>query len=85
MAGRPLHALLLPPAAGAGRLLDALAAALDGSGPAILPLDPALPPARVTDLLHAFTPATVETQDGAIRWRPDDARRGRAGRRGGSA
>jgi O-succinylbenzoic acid--CoA ligase len=74
MAGRPLHALLLPPAAGAGRLLDALAAALDGSGPAILPLDPALPPARVTDLLHAFTPATVETQDGAIRWRPDDAR-----------
>ena len=74
MAGRPLHALLLPPAAGAGRLLDALAAALDGSGPAILPLDPALPPARVTDLLHAFTPATVETQDGARRWRPDDAR-----------
>ena len=74
MSGRPLHALLLPPAAGAGRLLDALAAALDGSGPAILPLDPALPPALVTDLLHAFTPATVETQDGAIRWRPDDDR-----------
>ena len=65
MAGRPLHALLLPPAAGAGRLLDALAAALDGSGPAILPLDPGLPSARVTDLLHAFTPATVETLDGA--------------------
>jgi O-succinylbenzoic acid--CoA ligase len=74
MSGRPLHALLLPPAAGAGRLLDALAAALDGSGPAILPLDPSLPPARVTDLLHAFTPATVETEDGAIRWRPDDDR-----------
>ncbi len=74
MSGRPLHAFLLPPAAGAGRLLDALAAALDGTGPAILPLDPALPQARVTDLLHAFTPATVETQDGAIRWRPDDDR-----------
>jgi len=74
MAGRPLHALLLPPAAGAGRLLDALAAALDGSGPAILPLDPGLPPARVADLLHAFTPATVETEEGAIRWRPDDSR-----------
>src|SRR5215813_14540978 len=73
MAGRPLHALLLPPAAGAGRLLDALAAALDGSGPAILPLDPGLPPARVADLLHAFTPATVETPEGAIRWRPDPA------------
>lgn len=74
MSGRPLHALLLPPAAGAGRLLDALAAALDGSGPAILPLDPALPPARVADLLHAFTPATVETQDGTERWHPDDGR-----------
>jgi o-succinylbenzoate---CoA ligase len=74
MAGRPLHALLLPPAAGAGRLLDALAAALDGSGPAILPLDPGLPSARVTDLLHAFTPATVETLDAEIRWRPNDSR-----------
>src|SRR5215470_5176818 len=71
MAGRPLHALLLPPVAGAGRLLDALAAALDGSGPAILPLDPGLPSARVADLLHAFTPATVETLDGTERWRPD--------------
>jgi o-succinylbenzoate---CoA ligase len=74
MSGRPLHALLLPPAAGAGRLLEALAAALDGTGPAILPLDPALPPARVADLLDAFTPATVETQDGARRWRPGDSR-----------
>jgi len=74
MAARPLHALLLPPAAGAGRLLDALAAALDGTGPAILPLDPGLPEAQVADLLHAFTPATVETQDGEIRWRPDAAR-----------
>jgi len=74
MAGRPLHALLLPPAAGAGRLLDALAAALDGSGPAILPLNPGLPPDRVADLLHAFTPATVETLDDAERWRPDDSR-----------
>ena len=74
MSGRPLHALLLPPAAGAGRLLEALAAALDGTGPAILPLDPALPQARVADLLHAFTPATVETQDGALRWRPDTSR-----------
>jgi len=73
MAGRPLHALLLPPAAGAGRLLDALAAALDGTGPAILPLDPRLPPARVTDLLHAFSPTAVETPEGAERWRPTTA------------
>ena len=70
MSGRPLHALLLPPAAGAGRLLGALAAALDGTGPAILPLDPGLPPARVTDLLQAFSPTVVETEEGAVRWRP---------------
>jgi O-succinylbenzoic acid--CoA ligase len=73
MAGRPLHALLLPPAAGASRLLDALAAALDGTGPAILPLDPRLPRARVTDLLHAFSPAALETPEGAERWRPTTA------------
>jgi o-succinylbenzoate---CoA ligase len=79
MAGRRLHALLLPPAAGGGRLLAALAAALDGSGPAILPLDPRLPPARVADLLHAFTPDTLETSDAELRWRPDDARPGAAG------
>jgi O-succinylbenzoic acid--CoA ligase len=79
MTGRPLHALLLPPAAGAGRLLDALAAALDGTGPAILPLDPSLPQARVADLLHAFTPATVETQDAEIRWRPDPSHQGAPG------
>ena len=36
---RPLHAVLLAPGTGAGRLMEALAAALDGSGPAILPLD----------------------------------------------
>src|SRR5580658_3870854 len=33
---RPLHAVLLPAASGAGRLMDLLAAALDGTGPAIL-------------------------------------------------
>jgi len=68
--GRPLHALLLPPAASTGRLMDALAAALDGSGPAILPLDPHLPRARVTALLEAFAPAAVETPAGTSRWRP---------------
>ena len=79
MAGRPLHALLLPPAAGAGRLLEALAAALDGTGPAILPLDLRLPPARVADLLHAFTPEAVEKPEGAIRWRPTAPVRAPAG------
>jgi o-succinylbenzoate---CoA ligase len=55
---------MLPPAAAAGPFLDAVAAALDGSGPAILPLDPALPAARLRDLLDAFAPAALTTIDG---------------------
>jgi O-succinylbenzoic acid--CoA ligase len=51
-------------------MLDALASALDGSGPAILPLDPRLPGARVAALLEAFAPAAVETPGGTRRWRP---------------
>ncbi len=68
MADRPLHALLLPPSAAAARLLPALSAALDGTGPAILPLDPGLPPARLAALLEAFAPAVVHTADGSHRW-----------------
>jgi o-succinylbenzoate---CoA ligase len=76
---RPLHAVLLPPAQGGGRLLEALAAALDGSGPAILPLDPSLPRARLVELITAFAPATIETTE-------DAQRTARAGRgRHGSA
>jgi O-succinylbenzoic acid--CoA ligase len=60
---RPLHALLLPPSAG-GQLLAALAAALDGTGPAILPLDPGLPQARLAAMLDAFAPDAVVTPDG---------------------
>jgi O-succinylbenzoic acid--CoA ligase len=67
---RPLHAVLLPPASGAGRLMDLLAAALDGSGPAILPVDPGLPPARVAALLDALAPATIETTQGTERLPP---------------
>jgi len=58
---RPLHAVLLPPATGGGRLMETLAAALDGSGPAILPLDPSLPRARLDELIEAFSPASIET------------------------
>jgi o-succinylbenzoate---CoA ligase len=64
---RPLHAVLLPPASGTGRLMDLLAAALDGSGPAILPVDPGLPPARLAGLLDALAPATIETTQGTQR------------------
>lgn len=58
---RPLHAVLVTPRAGRGRLLEALAAALDGSGPAILPLDASLPRARLAEIISAFAPAAVLT------------------------
>ena len=72
---RPLHAVLFPPESfsakpGGGRLLDALAAALDGSGPAILPLDPGLPRSRLDELLAAFAPAAIETSQGLHRLAP---------------
>ena len=38
-----MHAVVLPRAEAGGRLLERLAAALDGSGPAILPLEDDLP------------------------------------------
>jgi O-succinylbenzoic acid--CoA ligase len=64
---RPLHAVLLPPEPGGGRLLDLLSAALDGTGPAILPLDPALPRRRLAELLGVFAPSAIETPDGTER------------------
>ena len=70
MTSRPLHAVLLPASAAGGRMLEALASALDGTGPAILPLDPGLPRERLDSLIDAFAPATVETQDGTTRLGP---------------
>jgi O-succinylbenzoic acid--CoA ligase len=67
MTSRPLHAVLLPAAEGADRLTEALSAALDGTGPAILPVDPRLPAERVAALLQALRPATLETLDGTQR------------------
>jgi len=49
-------------------MLGALAAALDGTGPAILPLDPALPRARLSALLDAFAPSVIETAQGSERY-----------------
>ena len=80
MTSRPLHAVLLPPAAAAGRMLEALSAALDGTGPAILPLDPALPRPALAALFDEFAPAAVETRDGLERLSPATAgRQGDAG------
>jgi O-succinylbenzoic acid--CoA ligase len=70
MSHRPLHAVLLPAVAQAGRLLEVLAAALDGTGPAILPVDPRLPPGQVAALLRALGPDTLETEAGTERLAP---------------
>jgi o-succinylbenzoate---CoA ligase len=63
---RPLHAVVLPVTEAGGRLLELLAGALDGTGPAILPLDPDLPAERLTAILDTFAPAAVHTADGVI-------------------
>ncbi len=70
MNNRPLHAVLLTGQDAPGRLLDALTAALDGTGPAILPLDPALPASRLDELIGAFAPSAIITPDGVQRLTP---------------
>jgi o-succinylbenzoate---CoA ligase len=53
----------------AARLLDPLARALDGTGPAVLPLDASLPAARIRQLIDAFQPGTVIDGEGGARTR----------------
>ena len=53
------------------RLLELLAAALDGSGPAIAPLDARLPRARLDALVEALAPDRVEGPDGVTTIRSD--------------
>ena len=72
MATRPLHAVLLPP----DRILSPLVSALDGSGPAILPLDPALPAGRLRLLLDELAPDALRTVDGVERLSPAAGRGG---------
>jgi O-succinylbenzoic acid--CoA ligase len=57
-----LHAVLVERTG--PRLLELLAGALDGSGPAIAPLDARLPEARLAELLAALAPSSVEGPDG---------------------
>jgi len=59
---RSLHAVLVERAT--PRLMELLAAALDGTGPAVAPLDATLPAARLEDLLAALAPDTVEDPAG---------------------
>ena len=66
---RPLHAVLLGGVGDAARLLGPLARALDGTGPAILPLDAALPKARLEQLIELSGPNAVIGGDGEIQHR----------------
>jgi o-succinylbenzoate---CoA ligase len=66
---RLLHAVLLRGVADAARLAEPLARALDGSGPAILPVDASLPAARISQLLDAFAPNAVIGPGGEARTR----------------
>jgi o-succinylbenzoate---CoA ligase len=68
---RSLHAVLLSGIADAKRLLDPLARALDGTGPAILPLDAGLPAPRLRQLIDVFKPDAVVTPDGVSALRSD--------------
>src|SRR6266550_237519 len=69
---RPLHAVLVERAT--PRLVELLAAALDGTGPAIAPLDAGLPPARLAGLIDALRPGSVVDTEGVTTARsgPDE-------------
>jgi O-succinylbenzoic acid--CoA ligase len=58
---RPVHALIVPPGP---RVSAALAAALDGSGPAICPLSPTLPGPALDTLIKALAPAAIQDEPG---------------------
>jgi o-succinylbenzoate---CoA ligase len=59
---RPLRAVLVKRAT--PRLIELLAAALDGTGPAILPLDAGLSPGRLAEVVAALGPGSIEDAEG---------------------
>jgi o-succinylbenzoate---CoA ligase len=61
---RPLHAVLLSGVADADLLTEPLARALDGTGPALLPLDAAVPAARLRQLIDVFQPNVIIDGEG---------------------
>ncbi len=69
---RSLHAVLVERAT--PRLVELLAAALDGTGPAVAPLDARLPAARLEDLLAGLAPDTVEDPAGITTARSGEKR-----------
>src|SRR5271166_2981338 len=62
VAMRPLRAVLVKRAT--PRLVELLAAALDGTGPAILPLDAGLSPGRLAEQMAALGPGSIEDAEG---------------------
>ena len=62
MAIRPLRAVLVKRAT--PRLIELLAAALDGTGPAILPLDAGLSPERLAEVVATLSPGSIEDAEG---------------------
>ena len=58
----PLRAVLVKHAT--PRLVELLAAALDGTGPAILPLDAGLSAGRLAELIAALGPGSIEDAEG---------------------
>ena len=64
MTNRPLHAVLLSGAADADLLTEPLARALDGTGPALLPLDADVPAARLRQLIEVFQPTVIIDGEG---------------------
>ena len=66
-------------------MLAALAAALDGSGPAILPLDPGLPEPARARLLALFAPSALQTEKGTWPLEPPSGRQAGAGMRADTA
>ena len=61
MTGRPLQLAVLP---AGDRLRGLLAEAVTGTGPALAPVDPGVPPARLRRLLQVIAPSAVVTPDG---------------------
>jgi o-succinylbenzoate---CoA ligase len=55
------------------RLVELLTAALDGTGPAILPLDAGLSPGRLAEIVAALRPGSIEAADGVTSVRSVDS------------
>src|SRR5271166_1375024 len=64
---RPLRAVLVKRAT--PRLIELLAAALDGTGPAILPLEAGLSPGRLAEVVAALGAGSIEDTEGVTKVR----------------